>query len=251
MSGHGASGRPGPATGAAPIRGLTDTQRRLLEAFFESQREPDPFYLSGGTALAAYYLHHRYSDDLDFFTRDRSNLEPSAHWEQLERALTRSSLQIESSARRGDHVQYLLAGDRGERPLTKIEFVFDTPRYLIAPERQDGVFVDGLLAIAVNKLTALGRREPKDYVDLYEIVRSGRFGLGDLVRLVPEKKDPGVTPLVLATYFDDARDLSGVAAFLRGYMLGEWNWDELVQAYAREAERLRGLVPPRALGRQE
>ncbi|MBI2160726.1 MAG: nucleotidyl transferase AbiEii/AbiGii toxin family protein [Candidatus Rokubacteria bacterium] len=229
---------------------LTDTQRRFLEAFFESQREPDPFYLSGGTALAAYYLHHRYSDDLDFFTRERSNLEPSAHREQLERALTRSSLHIESSARRGDHVQYLLAGDRGERPLTKIEFVFDAPRYLIAPERQDGVFVDGLLAIAVNKLTALGRREPKDYVDLYEIVRSGRYGLGDLVRLVPEK-DPGVTPLVLATCFDDARDLSGVAAFLRRYMVIELNWDELVQFYRREAERLRGLVPPRARGGQE
>lgn len=147
-------------------------------------------------------------------------------------------------------MQYLLAGDRGERPLTKIEFVFDAPRYLIAPERQDGVFVDGLLAIAVNKLTALGRREPKDYVDLYEIVRSGRYGLGDLVRLVPEK-DPGVTPLVLATGFDDARDLSGVAAFLRRYMVIELNWDELVQFYRREAERLRGLVPPRARGGQE
>lgn len=29
-----------------------------------------PRYLSGGTGLAAYYLHHRRSDDLDFFTRD-------------------------------------------------------------------------------------------------------------------------------------------------------------------------------------
>ncbi len=26
------------------------------------------FYLTGGTALAAYYLHHRISDDLDFFS---------------------------------------------------------------------------------------------------------------------------------------------------------------------------------------
>ncbi|OGL17199.1 MAG: hypothetical protein A3K12_00970 [Candidatus Rokubacteria bacterium RIFCSPLOWO2_12_FULL_71_19] len=248
-SGHGVSGRPGPATGATAISVLTDTQRRFLEAFFESQQEPDPFYLSGGTALAAYYLYHRYSDDLDFFTRDRSNLEPSAHREQLERALTRSSLHIESSVRRGDHVQYLLAGDRGERPLTKIEFVFDTPRYLVAPERHDGVFVDGVLAIAVNKLTALGRREPKDYVDLYEIVRSGPYALDDLVRLVPEK-DPGLTPLVLATYFDDARDLSGVAALLSRYMIAALDWDDLVRFYEREAVRLRGLVPPRRRDRQ-
>jgi len=26
------------------------------------------FYLTGGTALAAFYLHHRYSEDLDFFS---------------------------------------------------------------------------------------------------------------------------------------------------------------------------------------
>ena len=26
------------------------------------------FYLTGGTALSAFYLHHRLSEDLDFFT---------------------------------------------------------------------------------------------------------------------------------------------------------------------------------------
>lgn len=28
----------------------------------------DTFYLTVGTALAAFYLQHRYSEDLDFFT---------------------------------------------------------------------------------------------------------------------------------------------------------------------------------------
>ena len=31
------------------------------------QRVESPFYLTGGTALSRCYLHHRYSDDLDFF----------------------------------------------------------------------------------------------------------------------------------------------------------------------------------------
>lgn len=147
-------------------------------------------------------------------------------------------------------MQYFLAGDRGERPLTKREFVFDSPPYPVPPQRQDGVFVDALLAIAVNKLTALGRSEPKDYVDLYEIVHSGRHVLDDLVRLAMEK-DPGVTPLVLATDFDDARDLSGVADFLRRYMIVALDWDDLVRFFRREAERLRELVPPRTRRRLE
>lgn len=31
------------------------------------------FYLTGGTALSRFYLHHRFSDDLDFFLNNVSN----------------------------------------------------------------------------------------------------------------------------------------------------------------------------------
>jgi hypothetical protein len=51
---------------------LTPLQRNSLAQFFANpvgQR----FWLTGGTALAAYYLGHRYCDDLDLFT-----LEPDA-----------------------------------------------------------------------------------------------------------------------------------------------------------------------------
>ena len=32
------------------------------------------FYLTGGTAASRGYLHHRFSDDLDFFVNDRGQL---------------------------------------------------------------------------------------------------------------------------------------------------------------------------------
>jgi predicted nucleotidyltransferase component of viral defense system len=31
-----------------------------------------PFYLTGGTALGRFYLNHRFSDELDFFTNDNA-----------------------------------------------------------------------------------------------------------------------------------------------------------------------------------
>ena len=62
---------------------------------------------------------------------------------------------------------------------------------------------------------------------------------------------PGLTPLVLAADFDDARDLSEVADFLRRYMIVALDWGEVVRFYRQEAERLRGLVPPRTRGQQE
>jgi predicted nucleotidyltransferase component of viral defense system len=46
---------------------LTPLQRRFLNAFSQTELKKD-FFLTGGTALAHFYLQHRLSDDLDFFT---------------------------------------------------------------------------------------------------------------------------------------------------------------------------------------
>jgi predicted nucleotidyltransferase component of viral defense system len=48
---------------------LTADQHRLLAALAASPLA-GTFYLTGGTALAAFYLHHRVSDDLDLFSED-------------------------------------------------------------------------------------------------------------------------------------------------------------------------------------
>ena len=48
---------------------LKDWQKRAIDFIF-SRSELNDFYLTGGTALAGYYLNHRISDDLDFFSFD-------------------------------------------------------------------------------------------------------------------------------------------------------------------------------------
>ncbi len=56
-----------------PIRGidcnliLTEWQKVFLKAFASSDLK-EHFNLSGGTALSGFYLEHRLSDDLDFFS---------------------------------------------------------------------------------------------------------------------------------------------------------------------------------------
>jgi hypothetical protein len=46
---------------------LTPLQKEFIE-ILASLPDKDEFYLAGGTALAEYYLGHRLSFDLDFFT---------------------------------------------------------------------------------------------------------------------------------------------------------------------------------------
>jgi len=50
---------------------LTPLQQTVLDAVFAEEVFARGFYLTGGTALAAFYLFHRYSDDLDLFTNDQ------------------------------------------------------------------------------------------------------------------------------------------------------------------------------------
>ncbi len=45
---------------------LTPTQRQVLDILAKNSKFTS-FYLTGGTALSEYYLHHRLSEDLDFF----------------------------------------------------------------------------------------------------------------------------------------------------------------------------------------
>ena len=46
---------------------LSPLQWEFLSCFFE---DAAPFFLTGGSALSAFYLQHRYSEDLDLFTLD-------------------------------------------------------------------------------------------------------------------------------------------------------------------------------------
>jgi predicted nucleotidyltransferase component of viral defense system len=48
---------------------LTPLQAAFLTRFFATD-SGQLFFLTGGTALAAFYLHHRLSVDLDLFTLD-------------------------------------------------------------------------------------------------------------------------------------------------------------------------------------
>lgn len=53
---------------------LTEKQVRLMELLPEEILSA--FYLTGGTALSAFYLEHRVSEDLDFFTDSEDTMPP-------------------------------------------------------------------------------------------------------------------------------------------------------------------------------
>ena len=60
--------------------GLTARQKQLLELAVSEVYITENFYLTGGTALASWYLHHRESYDLDFFSENRFDYDRLIRW---------------------------------------------------------------------------------------------------------------------------------------------------------------------------
>ena len=167
---------------------LSPLQKAFLQAFFAipvGQR----FFLTGGSALAAFHLYHRLSDDLDLFTLDDEALEATVHPVEAIAADLGCSLK---RTRVSQYFQQLwLSHPQHEAPL-KVDMVRDFgPQY---GERfvRDGIIVDSLDNIAANKIIAIfGRADIRDFVDLYFILQEG-YELDQLFEMAREK-DLGLT----------------------------------------------------------
>lgn len=123
------------------------------------------FYLTGGTAASRGYLHHRYSDDLDFFVNDEPDFTLWA--ERVIQALqAEGNWQLEILSRYERFVRLNVL--RPEIAL-KLEFINDVPARVgqvsIHPVLGK---LDSAENILANKLTALvSREEPKDLADIW------------------------------------------------------------------------------------
>jgi hypothetical protein len=171
-------------------RALTPLKRDFLTGLFEHTQS---FYLTGGSALGIFYLEHRLSYDLDFFTQEQVD------WHLLEntvlavskaiasqcRTVTASPLFYRFDLRRGDEREIL---DFVIEGLTQIDPV---------KERFGDVRVDTMREIGVNKIcTLISRRELKDVIDLYFLHQRGFDILGHFERA--KEKEAGLDPAMIS-----------------------------------------------------
>ncbi len=199
-----------------PANRLSPLQRDLLEAFF---RHESRFHLTGGAALAGYYLGHRETADLDLFTS-------IATMDQGEAALRAAAREVGASV---EHVQ--TAPDYRRRLVRRnsesvvVDLVVDAAPPGPQPKEQFGcVRVDPPEEILANKLcTLLSRAELRDLVDVLALQRAG-FQMEDALPLAG-RKDAGLTPGQLAwvlsqvTIGDDATIPGGASpADLRAFL---------------------------------
>jgi len=159
-----------------------------------------PFYLTGGTALSRHYFAHRYSDDLDFFVNNAPDF--NSHVATIFDALEAHQdsgdfyIQYESVQKFDSFATLNLTSPDGQTNL-KIDLVNDiVPHYGGFETSPVLGRVDSWRNILSNKLGALLRFEPKDYVDLWVIAKHRSFSWKDIVE-EGRTKEAGLDPVVL------------------------------------------------------
>ena len=126
----------------------TAIKRDFLHAWFAQEQR---FFLTGGSALSLFYLHHRLSYDLDFFTSDE--VEGREVQNLVQRTAGEIGAECEALRTSPDFHRFRLT--RGEEREINDVVVDRVPQLDVVKADFDGIRVDTVREIIANKLATL------------------------------------------------------------------------------------------------
>lgn len=211
---------------------LSDFQRQALTIFKKSTLAKS-FYLAGGTALAEFYLHHRKSEDLDFFTQEELDLNRLKRFSSLVQKTIKLD-KIEFQHGLGLYTFFFYP--RGEVAKYKIDFgqyPFGTIKLL---KKISGIWVEDLLDIAVDKAHTISvRPRSRDFIDLYFILKQKKdWHFKDLTKSAFEKFELRVDPLQLGENLLQVENLADLPIMLKSIDI-----KKMRQFFLDEAKKLK------------
>lgn len=208
---------------------LTPFQKSVLSLVAQNKILSKHFYLTGGTALAEFYLHHRLSEDLDFFSEKEFSINPvQTFLKQL--SVTLSLSKIEYRSFMGVHVFFLHKGGQ----VLKIDFNFYPFPRLEKGGSFEGLSIDSLRDIAVNKLQTIATNpRSRDFIDLYCIIKITGLDIETLRKEARAKFDWYVDPLKLGAQFLLSRELKDYPKLIE--QLDEEEWQSF---FTKQAKKL-------------
>ena len=167
---------------------LTTLQQDFLNAFFQRDNR---FFLTGGAALAGFYLGHRETHDLDLFTALDALEEGVAVTQQIARQFGATLEPIQTAP---DVRRFLMR--RGADGIV-IDLLRDrAPQLTCAKPVINGITIDTAHEILANKLcTLLERSEIRDLVDVRALELAG-YSVENAIEAAA-LKDAGFTPAQL------------------------------------------------------
>lgn len=209
---------------------LSKNQKGLLSRIAGDDLIAGHFYLTGGTALAEYYLRHRLSEDLAFFSEQEFEPEAiSAFFKKISAKTGILSVTFEQSFNRN-----LFFIDLKEDRI-KTEFTYFPFQRILRGSKVEKMDIDSLLDIAVNKLfTIYQKPRSRDFIDLFSILqKENGWTIDGLAEKAQIKFDNFLDPLQLGAQFAKANTLKDYPAMLAPFENAAWQ-----SFFTAEAKRL-------------
>ena len=210
--------------------GLTPEQEFVFEKIAKDKYLSKRFYLTSGTALSAFYLHHRLSEDLDFFSETQfsnnyiikfmgsisSNLKAKSKFTQIEET----------------RIFELKTKDK----ILKIDFNYYPFKRIKQGKKLKGVEIDSLFDIATNKLLLLNQRtDIKDFVDSYFLLK--KYTVWDLMTGVQKKFKMELDPILVAADMLKIENLEYLPKMLKPLKI-----ENLKDYFRKQAKKIGGKI---------
>jgi len=202
---------------------------------FKKSNLKDKFYLSGGTALAEFYLHHRLSEDLDFFTQEELNLEELKRF--INTVCKKISVKKIEFQRGYGLCTFFITSKRGEKH--KIDFGQYPFGSIERLKNFNGLLVESLLDIGVNKTHTIAfRPRLRDFIDLYFIIKEHReWSFQELLKRSFEKFEMKADALQVGTNLLEVEKQIDMPI-----MIKKVNIDDVKKFFLNEAKKMKKEV---------
>ena len=212
---------------------LTENQIKILEKISNDKFITDNFYLTGGAALAEFYLKHRFSEDLDFFSEQEFDTETiSVFFQKNKTALKIKLVDFEQSYNRNLFFLHI------DNEIIKTEFTyFPFPR-IEKLKKFKNISIDSAHDIAVNKIFTIYQKErARDYIDLYFLIKKYKWSVEELIKKAKIKFDWHIDYLQLGTQFTKAENVSDYPKMIKNVSKKDW-----INFFIKEANKLKGKI---------
>ena len=212
---------------------LTPKQLNFLELAAKEEQITKRFYLTGGTALAEFYLKHRLSQDLDLFC-EKEEVNPKIVEAFLKKISPRLKvIKIKRSQFLGLFSYKLIYKDKGG---LKVDFNYYPFPRIEKGKKFHNLQIASIYDIAVDKLhTLFMKPRGRDYIDLYFILKQANYSLEKLILDAKAKFDWDIDKINLASQFIRVKEFKETPLMLKPFSRQEM--EEFFLSLAKSLEK--------------
>ncbi len=207
---------------------LTSEQKKFLAFASGENYISEEFYLSGGTALSAFYLFHRYSEDLDFFIeKEEVNLELIKRFiGKAEKKL--NLLKVDYRGTFGIHNFFLYLPNK---KILKVDFSYYPFPRILKGLKFGKITIDSDYDIAVNKVHTISMQpRARDFIDIFFTIRQKKYAFQDLLKQAKAKFDWHIDPVQLGTRLLQAKEMRDFPRMIKKIDHEEWQQFFIIEA---------------------